>query len=317
MRARLWRWAVSAWIVLPAACTLADVTVVDVDDVVIAEIYVEVNRGPGLDNRVTAFLHRTVGGVGPGFSEVPGARVVITRPDGFSAELVEAALEGCVETTPIGGTGTCYLLPPAEGNLLGPGDELQARVSLPGGGVLMGASEVPGDFVLDDLPDGGYCTHPPATPLELRWSQARGAWAYVNETSIRGLAAHFADAALEDGVDDPLYLLGLSISAADTTIVFPGEFGLFNRFELDRIVSLELQEGLPARTAADVSISATDRNYVNWVRGGSFNPSGQVRVPSLVGDGVGVFGTVVVRRFAVAVEPGPGDPGAGTSSCIP
>ena len=101
-------------------------------------------------------------------------------------------------------------------------------------------------------------------------------------------------------------LLGLSITANDTTIVFPAEFGVFDRFDLDQDIATALQEGLPAGTVAPVTIAATDRNYVNWARGGNFNPSGQVRVPSIQGDGTGVFGTFVVRGFeavASATQP--------------
>lgn len=100
---------------------------------------------------------------------------------------------------------------------------------------------------------------------------------------------------------DPLLLLGLSISESDTTIVFPSEFGLFDRFDLDRDLALLLQTGLPFGTQAGVIVSAVDRSYVNWVRGGNFNPSGEVRVPSLQGDGTGVFGSIVRRRFDVDV----------------
>lgn len=297
------------------ACTLEEVTVVDVQDVVVAEIVVQVNRIPGARNRLTAFLHRTIGGVGPGFNEVPGASITISRSDGFSVELAEATLDVCAATTPVDGTGTCYIAAPSAADRFGPGDQLEARIELQNGGVIFGVSQVPGDFVLQSVPDGGYCTQPADTPLEVRWSLSPGAWAYINETSVSGLAGFFAGSDFE--VEDPLYLLGLSVSAADTTIVFPGEFGLFNRFELERDVSLQLQEGLPLNTRADVTITATDRNYVNWVRGGNFNPSGQVRVPSLRGDGTGLFGTVVVRGFSVAVDPGPQDPGAGAPACGP
>ena len=60
-------------------------------------------------------------------------------------------------------------------------------------------------------------------------------------------------------------------------------------------------------------IAAADRNYVNWVRRGAFNPSGIVRVPSLHGDGTGVFGSVVRKRFTVDAgldlpKPGPCEP---------
>jgi hypothetical protein len=99
--------------------------------------------------------------------------------------------------------------------------------------------------------------------------------------------------------DDPLYLLGLAVSAADTTIVFPGEFGAFDRYDLDQGLALALQKGLPAGTDARVVVTAADRNYVNWVRGGNFNPSGVVKIPSLRGDGTGVFATSVSRSFQV------------------
>lgn len=309
-------WAgVGIVVVSTAACSLAEVTVVDVADVVVAEIIVQVNRTPGTENRLTAFLHRTVGGLGPGFHEVPGASITISRDDGFSVELAETTLDVCVATTPIGGTGTCYFAAPSAAARFGPGDRLQARIVLSGGGILTGVSEVPGDFQLDNVPDGGYCTLSANTPLEVRWSSSQGAWIYMNETSVRGLSGFFAGSGVT--VADPLYLLGLSVSATDTTIVFPGEFGVFSRVELDREISVALQDGLPANTSADVTIAATDRNFLNWVRGGNFNPSGQVRVTSLRGDGMGLFGTVVVRRFSVAVEPGPDDPGAGAPPCAP
>jgi hypothetical protein len=38
------------------------------------------------------------------------------------------------------------------------------------------------------------------------------------------------------------------------------------------------------------------------VRGGSFNPSGLVRISTVVGDGVGVFASLNVHRAVVAVR---------------
>jgi hypothetical protein len=52
---------------------------------------------------------------------------------------------------------------------------------------------------------------------------------------------------------------------------------------------------------ADVVIAAADRNYVNWERGGNFNPSGLVRIGSVRGDGFGVFGSLVVKSFQIRV----------------
>jgi hypothetical protein len=49
-------------------------------------------------------------------------------------------------------------------------------------------------------------------------------------------------------------------------------------------------------------VAAVDRNWVNSARGGSFNPSGQVHVSTVTGDGVGVFGAANVHRGAIYVE---------------
>jgi hypothetical protein len=299
---------------LATSCTLQEVAIVDVEDVVIAEVMVQVRQAPGATNTITAFLHRTIGGLGDGYHLVPDARITITRDDGLVLELAETSLETCVATTPIGGTGSCYWAASAAADRIAPGDKLQIEIVLPSGGIIYGAAQAPGDFQLRDVPDGGYCVQAVNTPLDIRWTPSAGTWAYVNETLIKGLAPVFAPSGLV--VDDPLYLLGLSITSADTTIVFPGEFGVFNRFELDRELALALQDGLPSKTSASVSIAATDRNYVNWVRGGNFNPSGVVRVPSLRGDGTGLFGVVVTRSFSVAVDPGKDDPGFGAPSCI-
>jgi len=51
-------------------------------------------------------------------------------------------------------------------------------------------------------------------------------------------------------------------------------------------------------------VAAADRNYVNAVRGGGFNPSGPVRVSSVVGDGIGTFGSLVPLRLFVVVGTG-------------
>ncbi|NIP79411.1 MAG: hypothetical protein GWM90_09430 [Gemmatimonadetes bacterium] len=68
---------------------------------------------------------------------------------------------------------------------------------------------------------------------------------------------------------------------------------------LDRDVALVLQRGLPTGAAADIVVAVGDQNYVNWVRGGNFNPSGQVRVPGITGDGTGVFGSLVAERVPI------------------
>lgn len=299
-----------------AGCELQEVVIVEVSDVVVAEVHVQVG-GPGFGaDRIHAFLHRTVGGDGPGYQPVPGAVVTVTRDDGLVLDVPELppdSIERCASSTPVGGTGTCYRLAGAAASPIGPGDRLQVRVDLPGGGVLTSATTVPGDFRLTGLPDGVRCLLPAATPLTVTWSGSEGAWAYVHETLIRRLGDALAPRGI--AVEDPLYLLGLSVSASDTTVVFPGEFGLFNRFELDRDLAAVLQQGLPPATSATVMITAVDRNYVNWARGGNFNPSGLVKIPSVQGDGTGVFGSSVVRELEVAVDPAPTGESYGYPPC--
>jgi len=292
---------VAAVAALGAGCELEEITLVEAEDVVVAEVLLQLAADDGGASALTAFLHRTLEG-GSGLSRpVPGARVTVRRTDGVSLELAETSMETCVVTTPIGGDGTCMWAAPEAAARFAPGDRLEVDVELADGGRLRGALTVPGAFELLLEQSEGTCTLGPEEPLELRWTRAQGASVYVNETLIFGIREALAPQGIEVE-EDPLYLLGLSASAADTTIVFPGEFGIFNRFELDQGVALALQRGLPDGTEADVSIAAAEGNYVNWVRGGSFNPSGQVRIPSLRGDGTGLFGAVVIRRVHISTD---------------
>jgi len=298
MRGALRFACVAAPIVL-AGCELKEITIVDVEDVVIAEIYVNLAGDP-TENEIIAFLHRTVGTARTGL--VPDARITVRRADGLTLNLVTNQLGDCIGSFPLGGSGACFLADPAQTQSLRPGDFLEVEVTLMDGGTLFGAVRVPSPFQI--LAVSPTCRLDPNTLMPVRWVRSEGAWAYVNETLIRGLP----EALEPEGIvveADPLYLLGLSISVKDTTIVFPSEFGVFNRFELDQDVAVRLQSGLPPSTTAEVAITAVERNYVNWARGGNFNPSGRVRVPSLRGDGTGVFAATVNRRFVVfSSEPG-------------
>lgn len=289
---------------LAGGCEIAEVAVADVEDVVIAEVYANV-AADRADNHLLGVLHRTIGPDEVDVDELIAARLTVTRSDGLVIRMLDAPLGDCIETVGEDRTGACFVADPAEAAALRPGDLLSLEVALADGGRLEGASRIPGSFHLPNYPE--QCTIPPDTLLGLRWSRSEGSWAYVNETAIFGLPG----ALRGEGIiveDDPLYLLGVSISDADTTIVFPSEFGAFNRLDLDRDLAVRLQRGLPNGTRAEITITAVDRNYVNWARGGSFNPSGQVRVPSLRGDGTGVFGTTVGQRVIVFASDDPSAP---------
>jgi hypothetical protein len=283
-----------AVVLASAACELEEITVIDFVDVVVAEVYVSLGDAPA-DHRVLAFLHGTAAGGSPDSETYDDALVRIVRAGVDTLDLGLVHVTECVDSVPAGASGSCFL----DGGyaaVLTPGDALDLKVELADGRTLLASTRVPGDFQLDGI--GAACRLEPDTLLELSWTRSEGAGAYVNETSINGLPAALAAEGI-DVEEDPLYLLGLSISAADTTVVFPSEFGVFDRFDLEQDLALRLQRGLPDGTDALVSVTAVERNYTNWVRGGSFNPSGQVRVSSIRGDGSGVFGAAVTREFQV------------------
>jgi hypothetical protein len=296
-----------------AGCELQELTLAEPPvDVVVVEGLVQLGIPGGFSgrsiDRVSVLLHRTVQGADGLNEAVPGALVQVTGPDGAQFRLREMLDPSrCVSSTPLDGTGTCYLL--GDDILLSipsirPGDALDLEVITLRGEVMRSSSVVPGDFGFLGPNNEETCVIPSDAPFALTWTEAPGAWAYVAETQIYGLRAALEPRGIEVEVD-PLFLLGLSVSAADTVISFPAEFGVFDRFDLDRDVAVVLQQGLPPGTWAEVTVSAVDRNYVNWVRGGNFNPSGTVRIPSVTGDGTGYFGTSVTRWLEFLVNPAP------------
>ena len=267
---------------------------------VIAEVLIQVDQDVPSQTGVLAFLHRTIGGTN-GSAEVPGAEIRLRLPGAREVRFVETGLDHCLSDDELEGrpiAGTCYLATQPE--LVLPGDTVRVVIELAEGGALTGETVVAEAYGLV-TPAPATCRLEPNETLELMWRSAQGAWAYVSETSIRGLP----DALAGQGIvvdEDPLELVGLAISASDTTIVFPAEFGIFERFDLDRELAVLLQGGLPEGAEATVVLGAADRNWVNWVRGGNFNPSGEVRIPSVRGNGTGVLGSVVRRRMRIGTE---------------
>jgi len=267
--------------------------------------------------RIRAFLHRTVGT--DASRSVDGARIVVREEEGEEIELQGMAREACVlgeldgAAAPLPpGEGSCYGLERQRLDAIDAGDEIDVRIELADGGTLTGRTTIPGDFALRvPGPETDACHLPADTVLPLLWTRSPGTWAYSVETLIFGLRD-----ALGSGVEipsDPLFLLGLSLTDSDTTLAFPREVGVFDRLDLDRELTLALQDGLPPGTSATITVAALDRNWVNWARGGDFNPSGQIRVPSLQGRGTGVLASVNRRSFRVNTR-GPGLPSCLVSS---
>ncbi len=281
-------------ILLLSSCELDEVTLAQPKDIVVVESYIMVGDGP---DQATAFLHWTLG-TRPA-RDLLDVTVTMTREDGTEAfllvgELDECILPGLEEVV----EGVCYVTGFNAEGFFQPGTRVELEVILDDDDILNGGTMVPEDIQLIHPAVRNQCALLPGEELEFVWNRSPGVWAYAAETEIQELRGALALQGLQVETDS-VALVGLAISDSDTTIVFPQEFGVFERFSLEQEVAVALQDGLPRGAEAKVVIAALDQNYVNWVRGGNFNPSGPVRVSSLRGSGVGVFGSVVRRSIDV------------------
>lgn len=301
---RMWIAVAAAALALPA-CTIADVTVAPGEDRLVVEGVLRTDARSQF-----ILLHRGVqAGVAAGET---GAEVVVTRGDGVRITFQETLLAcyaidpGYLDSdTPIQIGGTCYASPNSAGRWVVPGAAYDLSIRTRRGEEARGRTVVPGDFTLTGVPESRFndqppvaCALQPQTPLPLTWSRAEGAWGYIAPLQISGLGTVLPDSF---NAPDPLELIGVSVSASDTSLVLPGEFGVFDRFSLNQNLLRVLQGGLPIGTTARVVVAAADRNYINGVRGGAFNPSGPVRISSIVGDAVGVFGSLVPLHASIVI----------------
>lgn len=292
---------IAAAAVLVGGCTIADVTVPPSEDRLVVEAVLRTDF-----IQQTVLLHRTVRDHTSG--REPGAEIVVAGPDGLRVPFVETtdpcyAVDADYDHAETAVDASCYVSPVGLGRWVQPGQVYEVTVRTTRGEEARGRTEVPGSFSVNGIRTSARadmreptCTLPPNTPLPMSWTPSAGAWGYVAPLNIYGLSNVFPPGYAPS---DPLELVGVSVSATDTTIQLPGEFGVFDRFDLNQDLLRTLQAGLPDGTSARVVVAAADRNYINGLRGGNFNPSGQVRISSIVGDGVGVFGSLVPLRFAI------------------
>ena len=158
-----------------ASCDIDEITIVEIEDVVIAEIYVNLAEDP-TDNEIRAYVHRTVGGVGSDAGELPNALIVVRRSDGLTLDLTVDVLEACLDSLPTVGSGVCFLANPAQTPSLSPGDLLEVELTFVDGGTLLGATRVPSSFQIVGMPT--TCRLAPNTLLPITWSRSDGEWAY-------------------------------------------------------------------------------------------------------------------------------------------
>ncbi len=288
------------------ACELAEVTTVPGVDVLVVEAVLRTDT-----DFQQVLLHRTLDGRSVG--AVEGATITVTDQAGRVRTFFQGG--DCYridrryfETDSIAFSGTCYATSPLAARWVLPGATYDLRVETREGEVVRGRTTVPREFALQGIPFDTRAQTPtracyirPGTRFPVSWTQAVGAWSYVSQLRIVGLRQALEPQGI--GAPDPLELRGLSISQTDTVIVLPTEFGVFERFNLDQELLTAIQDGFPEGVAMELVVAAADRNWVNSVRGGTFNPSGQVRVSSVVGDGIGVFGSLVPLRTVILVRP--------------
>lgn len=240
-------------------------------------------------------------------SQVPGASVRITGASGRSVSLVEEVdvLGACTVLSedlygvdgPLGPIGSCHTATAAS-PLFAPGEVLALAVTTPSGGVLEGTSRMPDAFVPQGLSvEGGRCRVEPGTGYRFSWAPVEGAWAHVGEAEITGLSPRLWPSS------GPLYLpvtvLGRGREVTD--MVFPGDFVFELLSGVDNVeLHRTLDAGLPGGARAEVTVAALDRNWTNWIREGRININGETVIPSVFGDGTGMFGTAV--RWKVSVE---------------
>lgn len=287
-------------LVLAGGCEIAEVATPEGSDVLVVEGIVRAGA-----DRQHLLLHRALNG-----SVVrgePDARVTVREVGGEEHRFEERPRPVCTEglypedTDSLAIEVSCYESPPEL--RVEPGGSYELLVETVDGGRVRGRTSVPGAFRLRTPapPADGppVCSLPPYTNLTLVWTPADGAWSYLVGMEITGLRRALAPLGIS--APERLELTGVSISRTDTTLVVPAEVGLFERADVDQEILQLLQRGFPPGVSVRLAVLAADRNYVNGVRGGGFNPSGNIRISSVVGDGIGVFGSAVPLEVALTV----------------
>lgn len=285
---------------LTGACELREVALAEAEDIIVAEVVLRAGTAAQ-----SALLHRTRAGSGE--VRVPFADVQVTAASGGVMRYQPAFIDRCLTPDPDGPLppsaariGSCYVAEGAAAIPVVPGESYTLRIVTQEGVELTGTTTVPGAFAIRS--PAGSCALPAEGSLLLEWTQAAGAWAYLAEANFDGLRGALAPRGVVVPAD-PLTLTGVAVGRADTTMALPAAFGLFDRFDSDLTPTLvALQDGIPSNVGVDVLIAAADRNFVNWVRGGNFNPSGLVRVPSVRG-GTGVFGSLSLQQVRLETAP--------------
>ena len=182
--------------------------------------------------------------------------------------------------------GTCYKASTPSAHFA-PGEKLSLEIIAPNGKTLSGTSTLPDTFLPEQLSvRDGHCRLHPDTSYEIRWTPAEGGWTYIAEARFTGLPLSLWGSAA------PLYLrTSRMASRSRADMVFPRALVEGGVTRNARKAARRLETGLPWGVTADLAVAAVDRNWANWIRPGRYYPNGEVRIPSVFGNGTGMFGT--------------------------
>ena len=227
---------------------------------------------------------------------VHGASVRVTGESSRSVQLSEEPDPAADCVTREFFRGSCYRST-APTSIFAPGERLFLEVVLPDGGVVRGVSRMPGTFSAVGLSlEDGRCRLTPDTNYRFNWAPVAGAAAYIAEIGVGGVGGL--------DVDDRTSWVVPFVGGNMTELVFPRAL---NTWLLDVELARILHTGLPQGAVADFALGAVDLNWTNWIREGRINLNGEVRVPSVFGDGTGWFGTAMRWRVHVESRPSSGD----------
>ena len=190
--------------------------------------------------------------------------------------------------------GTCYAasVPSAQ---FAPLEELSLQVATREGENLHGASTIPDLFTPSRLSlEDGRCRVTPETNYRIDWNPFEGGWAHIAEAEFTGLRSNLW------GGPGPLYLTASWMASYPYSMGFPRKLIEGDVPSNARKAARRLETGLPWGVTVDLAVAAIDRNWANWIRPGQINVAGEVPVPSVFGDGTGMFGTAV--RWAATIE---------------
>ena len=270
-----------------------------------AEAYIRV--GDGTD-QVTVFLHWTVG-TGK-LEDLRAADVLVFPEDAEPIPLLEGLSGICVRVDDaVDVRGCLFCARPRMWTVsFSPGPGPRSRSGLPDGRELKGGTLIPNDIQLIQPAAPRFLRPSTGPPCRVQLeSVSRGMGLLMPKQRSRGSGRPWLPRASK-WKKILSHFWGWPSPRPTPPSLSPGSLGFSTGSSLQQEVAVALQQGLPEGSYAVVAVAALDRNYVNWVRGGTFNPSGAVRISSLRGDGIGVLASAVRRSIQVVGIVGPGIP---------